>query len=148
MCLCAKESRKVRRALKDIPHALRGTRLANPRVSAHWTPPKKLWLRHTVTILPNFLRPDRRVHSKFHIMAPYDSDSSDDGEEYTETNVLLGYATEDATGDAVSHLGGAPVRPALSRLSFSTLTMDHSHGWTTRRRPPARRPNAKSATAF
>ncbi|KAF1920464.1 programmed cell death protein 2 [Ampelomyces quisqualis] len=41
-------------------------------------------------------------------MAPYDSDSSDDGGEYTETNVLLGYATGDATGDAVSHLGGAP----------------------------------------
>ncbi|KAH7394064.1 programmed cell death protein 2 [Phaeosphaeria sp. MPI-PUGE-AT-0046c] len=41
-------------------------------------------------------------------MAPYDSESSDDGENYTETNVLLGYATEDATGDAVSHLGGIP----------------------------------------
>ncbi|KAH3970880.1 hypothetical protein HBH70_239980 [Parastagonospora nodorum] len=41
-------------------------------------------------------------------MPPYDSESSDEGEEYTETNVLLGYATEDATGDAVSHLGGAP----------------------------------------
>jgi pre-rRNA-processing protein TSR4 len=44
-------------------------------------------------------------------MPPYDSESSDEGEEYTETNVLLGYATEDATGDTVSHLGGAPVRP-------------------------------------
>lgn len=42
-------------------------------------------------------------------MPPYDSDSSDEGEDYTETNVLLGYATKDATGDAVSHLGGAPV---------------------------------------
>ncbi|KAF1843866.1 uncharacterized protein K460DRAFT_288541 [Cucurbitaria berberidis CBS 394.84] len=43
-------------------------------------------------------------------MPPYDSESSDDeGEDYTETNVLLGYATQDAaTGDAVSHLGGAP----------------------------------------
>ncbi|CAO2656285.1 Nn.00g050880.m01.CDS01 [Neocucurbitaria sp. VM-36] len=41
-------------------------------------------------------------------MPPYDSESSDEGEEYTETNVLLGYATTEATGDAVSHLGGAP----------------------------------------
>ncbi|KAH7085397.1 programmed cell death protein 2 [Paraphoma chrysanthemicola] len=41
-------------------------------------------------------------------MAPYDSDSSDDGENYTETNVLLGYATQDTTSDAVSHLGGTP----------------------------------------
>jgi hypothetical protein len=81
-------------------------------------------------------------------MPPYDSDSSDDGEEYTETNVLLGYATEDATGDAVSHLGGAPVRLARSRLAFSILTGDHRHGWTTRRHRPARLPSAKSATAF
>jgi pre-rRNA-processing protein TSR4 len=50
-------------------------------------------------------------------MPPYDSESSDEGEEYTETNVLLGYATEDATGDAVSHLGGAPVQ-----LSHPTST--------------------------
>lgn len=42
-------------------------------------------------------------------MPPYDSGSSDEGEDYTETNVLLGYATKDATGDAVSHIGGAPV---------------------------------------
>jgi len=42
-------------------------------------------------------------------MAPYDSDSSDDEKDYTETNVLLGYATKDATGDAISHIGGAPV---------------------------------------
>ncbi|KAH8724609.1 programmed cell death protein 2 [Phaeosphaeriaceae sp. PMI808] len=41
-------------------------------------------------------------------MAPYDSDSSDEGEGYTETNVLLGYATKDSTNDTVSHLGGAP----------------------------------------
>ncbi|KAF2129915.1 hypothetical protein P153DRAFT_315322 [Dothidotthia symphoricarpi CBS 119687] len=41
-------------------------------------------------------------------MPPYDSESSDEGDDYTETNVLLGYATPDATADAVSHLGGAP----------------------------------------
>ncbi|USP73209.1 hypothetical protein yc1106_00483 [Curvularia clavata] len=41
-------------------------------------------------------------------MAPYDSDSSDGGEDYTETNVLLGYAATEATSDAISHLGGTP----------------------------------------
>ncbi|KAF2851090.1 hypothetical protein T440DRAFT_478586 [Plenodomus tracheiphilus IPT5] len=41
-------------------------------------------------------------------MPPYDSESSDEGDDYTETNVLLGYATKDGTGDAVSHLGGVP----------------------------------------
>lgn len=45
-------------------------------------------------------------------MPPYDSESSDEGEDYAETNVLLGYATREATGDAISHLGGAPVSPA------------------------------------
>jgi pre-rRNA-processing protein TSR4 len=45
-------------------------------------------------------------------MAPYDSDSSDGGDDYTETNVLLGYAAREATSDAVSHLGGTPVRMA------------------------------------
>jgi pre-rRNA-processing protein TSR4 len=43
-------------------------------------------------------------------MPPYDSESSGEDDDYTETKVLLGYATEDATGDAVSHLGGSPVR--------------------------------------
>lgn len=42
-------------------------------------------------------------------MAAYDDDSSDGGDDYTETNVLLGYAAKHATGDPVSHLGGAPV---------------------------------------
>jgi pre-rRNA-processing protein TSR4 len=54
-------------------------------------------------------------------MPPYDSESSDEGEDYTETNVLLGYATEDATGDAVSHLGGAPV--LLSQPSVKYVTV-------------------------
>ena len=47
-------------------------------------------------------------------MAPYDSDSSDGGEDYTETNVLLGYAATEATSDAISHLGGTPVRMACA----------------------------------
>lgn len=46
-------------------------------------------------------------------MPPYDSDSSDEGEEFTETNVLLGYATKDITGDSISHLGGTPVCATL-----------------------------------
>lgn len=42
-------------------------------------------------------------------MADYDSDSSQ--EEFTETNVLLGYATSDADEDTISRLGGRPVSP-------------------------------------
>ncbi|KAJ4290935.1 hypothetical protein N0V90_010131 [Kalmusia sp. IMI 367209] len=41
-------------------------------------------------------------------MPPYDSESSDEGEDYTETNVLLGYASQGASGDMISHLGGSP----------------------------------------
>ncbi|OLN96192.1 putative 20S rRNA accumulation protein 4 [Colletotrichum chlorophyti] len=39
-------------------------------------------------------------------MADYDSDSSE--QEFTETNVLLGYATKDADDDTISRLGGQP----------------------------------------
>jgi pre-rRNA-processing protein TSR4 len=42
-------------------------------------------------------------------MPPYDSDSSDGEDNYTETNVLLGYASTEATGDLISHIGGQPV---------------------------------------
>lgn len=42
-------------------------------------------------------------------MAPYDSDSSDEEQSYTETNVLLGYASKKPTNDFVSRLGGHPV---------------------------------------
>ncbi|EHY55389.1 hypothetical protein HRR83_008833 [Exophiala dermatitidis] len=41
-------------------------------------------------------------------MAPYDSDSSDDGDDYSTTNVILGYATSESTGDEISHVGGFP----------------------------------------
>ncbi|TQS39255.1 hypothetical protein Golomagni_00224 [Golovinomyces magnicellulatus] len=42
-------------------------------------------------------------------MARYESDSSDfDDEEYTETNVLLGYASRETCEDIVNHLGGRP----------------------------------------
>lgn len=43
-------------------------------------------------------------------MAPYDSDDSlDEDQDYTETNVLLGYASKDADEDTISRLGGRPV---------------------------------------
>lgn len=43
-------------------------------------------------------------------MAPYDSDSSGgEDDDYTETNVLLGYASEEASDDTISYLGGRPV---------------------------------------
>ncbi|KAI8627237.1 hypothetical protein F5Y19DRAFT_183280 [Xylariaceae sp. FL1651] len=42
-------------------------------------------------------------------MAPYDSDSSADEEDaFTETNVLLGYASKDPGDDPTSRLGGRP----------------------------------------
>ncbi|KAI0102602.1 hypothetical protein GGR51DRAFT_527053 [Nemania sp. FL0031] len=42
-------------------------------------------------------------------MAPYDSDSSGgEEEEFTETNVLLGYASKDPGDDTISRLGGRP----------------------------------------
>lgn len=52
----------------------------------------------------------------------YDSDSSglSDQEEYTETNVLLGYASKEPTGDTISHLGGQPVRILTRTLSYIT----------------------------
>ena len=49
----------------------------------------------------------------------YDSDSSglSDQGEYTETNVLLGYASKEPTEDTISHLGGHPVRTSTWTLS-------------------------------
>ncbi|ETI29444.1 hypothetical protein G647_01897 [Cladophialophora carrionii CBS 160.54] len=41
-------------------------------------------------------------------MPPYDSDSSDEGEDYSTTNVTLGYVSADSTGDEISHVGGHP----------------------------------------
>jgi len=42
-------------------------------------------------------------------MAPYDDSDSESDVEYTETNVLLGYASTDSNGEEVSRLGGTPV---------------------------------------
>lgn len=48
-------------------------------------------------------------------MAPYDSDDSlDEDQDYTETNVLLGYASKDADEDTISRLGGRPVSQQTS----------------------------------
>ncbi|KAI9743321.1 MAG: hypothetical protein M1818_003167 [Claussenomyces sp. TS43310] len=42
-------------------------------------------------------------------MVNYDSDSSGaEADSYTETNVLLGYASKEASDDTISHLGGRP----------------------------------------
>ncbi|KAK0109948.1 hypothetical protein ONS95_002615 [Cadophora gregata] len=42
-------------------------------------------------------------------MPPYDSDSSGgEDDDYTETNVLLGYASKEASDDTISYLGGRP----------------------------------------
>lgn len=51
------------------------------------------------------------ISVKQHKMAPYDSDDSldDEDQEYTETNVLLGYASKDADEDTISRIGGRPV---------------------------------------
>ena len=53
-------------------------------------------------------------------MAEYDSDSSGGEDDYTETNVLLGFASEEPTGDSISHLGGYPVRCPASKSRFIT----------------------------
>ena len=43
-------------------------------------------------------------------MALHESDSSDeDVDDYTTTNVLLGYASKEPTDDTISRLGGHPV---------------------------------------
>jgi len=41
-------------------------------------------------------------------MASYDSDSSSDDGLDVQTNVTLGYATQESTGDDISHIGGHP----------------------------------------
>lgn len=55
-------------------------------------------------------------------MAPYDDDSSDgENNDFTETNVLLGYASSDANGEEISRLGGRPVRcpqPSIPRCPY------------------------------
>lgn len=53
-------------------------------------------------------------------MDPYDSDSTglEDEDDYTETGVLLGYASEEVIEDNISHLGGWPVRCIMTYNYF------------------------------
>lgn len=56
-------------------------------------------------------------------MAPYDSDSSGaEDDDFTETNVLLGYASADANGEEISRLGGQPVRRPQSDAHWPHCT--------------------------
>lgn len=53
-------------------------------------------------------------------MAPYDSDDSlDDEQDYTETDVLLGYASKESNGEIVTRLGGRPVSSSTYPFSVS-----------------------------
>lgn len=67
---------------------------------------------------------NNNLHPHNHKMAPYDSDDSlDDDQSYTETDVLLGYASKDSNGETISKLGGRPVRfPSPSFLMLTFLT--------------------------
>jgi hypothetical protein len=62
-------------------------------------------------------------------MAPSDSDSSDgDDDDYTETSVLLGYASQKPSDDTISHLGGQPVWLDFQYLSYGNyLTLFTAH---------------------
>lgn len=86
------------------------------RSKSNSAPPRRSALRPSSSS-KKFPSPKKKVaqqsklqnNSEYHEMPPYDSESSDEGDDYTETNVLLGYASKDSTGDAISHLGGTPV---------------------------------------
>ncbi|MCJ1390836.1 hypothetical protein MMC18_003697 [Xylographa bjoerkii] len=64
-------------------------------------------------------------------MAPHDSDSSDeDTEDFTTTDVLLGYASIEPTGDTISQLGGRPVwhdpsKPPSAALARCKICNDY-----------------------
>lgn len=59
-------------------------------------------------------------------MAPYDSDDSlDDDQDYTETEVLLGYASKDPNGETISKLGGRPVCDFLKTVLASAFSVLH-----------------------
>ena len=51
----------------------------------------------------------------FNLMVNYDSDSSGGDESFTETSVIIGYASQKPNDDTISHLGGYPVRQAGKR---------------------------------
>ena len=49
-------------------------------------------------------------------MTTYDSDSSGEVDDYTETSTLLGYASKEPTDDTFSQLGGHPVSKMRSTV--------------------------------
>jgi pre-rRNA-processing protein TSR4 len=51
-------------------------------------------------------------------MTTYDSDSSGELDDYTETTTLLGYASKDRTDDTFSQLGGLPVRIFMVSICY------------------------------
>lgn len=58
-------------------------------------------------------------------MAPYDSDSSGgEDEDFTETNVLLGYASKEVGDDTISYLGGRPVCSFPLQLLSKAFRLD------------------------
>lgn len=53
-------------------------------------------------------------------MDPYDSDSSfEDEGDFTDTGVLLGYASEELIEDTISHIGGRPVTISIFAFHLS-----------------------------
>jgi len=66
-------------------------------------------------------------------MAPYDGDSSSDEDvDLTETDVLLGYADKESSGETISRLGGQPV--CLVQLHIKTCLTRCRNGWRNPRR--------------
>jgi len=51
-------------------------------------------------------------------MSGYESDSSGAEDDYTETNILLGYASKEPTEDSISQLGGHPVCDITSAIEY------------------------------
>lgn len=82
--------------------------------------------RRKATTFLNLQRPCLPRMGKTAMAPPkqYDSDSSEgeDDVEYTETNVLLGYASKDPGDDSISRLGGRPVRCFPSHPSRCSFT--------------------------
>lgn len=58
-----------------------------------------------------------RLGNTSNTMDPYDSDSSLEDEDFTETATLLGYPSEELIEDTISHLGGWPVRGLTLKTS-------------------------------
>ena len=70
------------------------------------------------------------------MMTSYDSDSSFDDDDFTETNVLLGYASKEPTGDEISQLGGHPV--CFSPIDQSSIRANkYFQAWLDERTAPS-----------